>query len=101
MARQLHTAADRVERGDELAAAMDDEHWFDGEFRGLLAIGQATGELDSLLERIGRRYARQAERLIDRLAALLEPSVILTLAVLVGLVVMAAILPLLRLQEVL
>ncbi len=100
LARQLHTAADRVERGDELAAALDDEHWFDAEFRGLLAIGQATGELDSLLERIGRRYARQAERLIDRLAALLEPSVILTLAVLVGLVVMAAILPLLRLQEV-
>ncbi|MEE8154265.1 MAG: type II secretion system F family protein [Phycisphaerales bacterium] len=101
LARQLHTAADRVERGDELAAALDDEQWFDGEFRQLLAIGQATGELDSLLERIGRRYARQAERLIDRLAALLEPSVILTLAVLVGLVVMAAILPLLRLQEVL
>lgn len=101
LARQLHTAADRVERGDELAAALDDEHWFDGEFRQLLTIGQATGELDSLLERIGRRYARQAERLIDRLAALLEPSVILTLAVLVGLVVMAAILPLLRLQEVL
>ncbi|MCH8314446.1 MAG: type II secretion system F family protein, partial [Planctomycetes bacterium] len=87
--------------GDELTAALDDELWFDGEFRQLLAIGQATGELDSLLERIGRRYARQAERLIDRLAALLEPSVILTLAVLVGLVVMAAILPLLRLQEVL
>ena len=65
LARQLHTAADRVERGDELAAALDDEHWFDGEFRGLLTIGQATGELDSLLERIGRRYARQAERLID------------------------------------
>lgn len=101
LARQLHTAAERVERGDELAAALDDEHWFDGEFRQLLTIGQATGELDSLLERIGRRYARQAERLIDRLAALLEPSVILTLAVLVGLVVMAAILPLLRLQEVL
>ncbi len=99
--RRLMTAADRVEHGDELAAAMDDELWFDAEFRRLLAIGQATGELDSLLERIGRRYARQAKRLIDRLVALLEPCVILTLAVLVGLVVMAAILPLLRLQEVL
>ncbi len=62
LARQLHAAADRVERGDELGAALDDEHWFDGEFRQLLAIGQATGELDSLLERIGQRYARQAER---------------------------------------
>ena len=54
-----------------------------------------------LLERIGDRYARQSDRLIARLTTLLEPCVILTLAVLVGVVVMAAVLPLLRLQEVL
>jgi type II secretory pathway component PulF len=99
--RQLRTAADRVERGAELSEALDDEHWFDAEFRRLLDIGQASGELDDLLERLGERYARQARRLIDRLTAILEPAVILTLAVLVGIVVMAAVLPLLRLQEIL
>ena len=98
--RRLMTAADRVERGDELAAALDDELWFDPQFRRLLTIGQTTGELDALLERLGRRYTRQANRLIDRLTALLEPCVILTLAVFVGIVVMAAILPLLRWLEV-
>ncbi|MHC4414376.1 MAG: type II secretion system F family protein [Planctomycetota bacterium] len=99
--RRLLAAADRVERGDELAAALDDEQWFDAEFRRLLTIGQASGELEVLLERIGNRYARQATRLIDRLTTLLEPCVILTLAVLVGIVVMAAVLPLLRLGEIL
>jgi len=39
--------------------------------------------------------------LIDRLAQLLEPAVILILACLIGVVVMAAVLPLVRLQEVL
>ena len=99
--RRLLAAADRVEAGEELSAALDDEHWFDPEFCRLLDIGQASGELEVLLERIGHRYARQAERLIDRLITLLEPCVILMLAVLVGVVVMAAVLPLLRLQEVL
>ncbi len=99
--RRLETAAGRVEHGEDLAAALDDEHWFDAQFRRLLEIGQASGELHDLLRRIGDRYARQADRLIVRLAALLEPAVILALAVLVGLVVMAAVLPLLRLQEVL
>jgi type II secretory pathway component PulF len=96
----LERACDRLQRGDELSAAFDDERWFDSEFRHLLDIGQTSGELDSLLERIGQRYERQARRLIDRLAALLEPAVILLLALLVGLVVMAAILPLARLQEI-
>jgi type II secretory pathway component PulF len=99
--RHLLLAADRIERGEELALALGDEHWFDGQFRRLLEVGQATGELEVLLERLGHRYTRQAQRLIDRLTALLEPGVILTLAVLVGVVVMAAVLPLLRLQEVL
>ena len=101
LGRRLLDAADHVERGEELSAALDDEHWFDPEFRRLLEIGQASGELDVLLQRIGHRYARQANRLIDRLATLLEPCVILALAMLVGMVVMAAVLPLLRLQEVL
>ena len=71
------------------------------EFRRLLAIGQASGELGDLLQRIGQRYERQADRLIDRLTTLLEPAVILTLAFLIGLVVVAAVLPMVRLQEVL
>ncbi|MCI0362316.1 MAG: type II secretion system F family protein [Phycisphaerales bacterium] len=97
----LSDAADRVERGQELSDALDDPHWFDPEFRRLLDVGQASGELDELLVRIGERYSRQAHRLIDRLASLLEPAVILLLAGLVGTVVMAAVLPLLRLQEIL
>lgn len=98
---RLNDAADRVERGEEMSAALTDGTWFDEEYRRLLDIGQATGELHVLLERIGHRYQRQAQRLIDRLAALLEPCVMLALAVLVGIVVMAAILPMIRLQEVL
>lgn len=96
----LAEAARRVERGEELSAALNDERWFDAEFRSLLDIGQASGELDELLLRIGARYERSAERSIERLSALLEPAAILLLAVLVGVVVMAAVLPLLRLQEV-
>jgi type IV pilus assembly protein PilC len=97
----LMDGAERLERGDELAAALDDQRWFDAEFRRLLDIGQTSGELDAMLQRIGERYQRQAQRLIDRLATLLEPLVILCLAAMVGVVVMAAILPLLRLQEIL
>ncbi len=97
----LELAADRIERGDELAGALDDPHWFDAEFRQLLAIGQASGELDDLLLRIAERYERQSQRLIDRLTSILEPAVIMLLALGVGTVVMSAILPLLRLQEIL
>ncbi len=99
--RAAEEAAERIERGHDVASALADDDWFDAEYRRLVDIGQASGELDTILERLGHRYERQAERLIDRLASLLEPAVILALAVVVGIVVMSAILPLLRLQEIL
>ena len=95
----LAAAADRLERGDALSDALSDDRYFDAAFRRLLVVGDSSGDLDVLLDRLGRRYERQATRLVDRLAALLEPVVILLLAALVGTVVMAAILPLLRMQE--
>jgi len=98
---QLQQAADAIERGESLPGAMHDDRWFDAEFRRLLDIGQSTGELDVLLQRLAQRTTRRAERLIDRLAAVLEPAVIIVLATLIGVVVMAAVLPLIRLQEVL
>ncbi len=107
-------AADRVEHGEHLADVFSAEStesssdggggggeaYFKPEFRRLIETAQVSGDLAPLLERIGERYQRQAKRRIDRMATLLEPIAIITLALLVGTVVMAAVLPLIRLQEV-
>ena len=99
--RAVLESSQRIERGHDLASALDDREWFDNEYVRLVEIGQASGELDTVLTRLSERYERQAERLIERLATVLEPTVIVMLAVLVGTVVMSAILPLLRMQEIL
>lgn len=100
--RELVTrAADRLERGESMEDVLSDRHWFPPEVERLVRIGQQSGELESVLGRLGERYRRSARRLIDRLASLLEPAVVLVLAVGVGIVVMAAILPLIRLQQML
>jgi general secretion pathway protein F len=99
LGRVLIDAARRLEAGEELAAALDDPRFVDAEFLRLLELGQSGGELDQLLDRAAERAERQASRLLERAATLLEPALILLLAAGVGLVVMAAILPILRLQE--
>ena len=84
-----------------MEGVLNDRDWFPPEVERLVRIGQQSGELESVLDRLGERYRRSARRLIDRLASLLEPAVVLVLAVGVGVVVMAAILPLIRLQQML
>lgn len=97
---RLTEAAASVERGGTLGGALADRRWFGDELRRLVEVGEASGELPAVLERVGERERRAARRLVDRLAGLLEPASILFLAVLVLLVVMGAVQPLLRLQEV-
>lgn len=100
LGRALEDAADRVERGDTFASSLEDRVWFNAEFRRLVSAAEAAGELEDMLDRLASRESRRANRLVDRLAALAEPAVILALATLVGVVVMAAALPLVRLRDV-
>jgi general secretion pathway protein F len=99
LAAALRTAADEVERGSDLSSAFDDPHWFNAETVRLLDLAQTAGDLGSALAQLADRNERRADRAMTLLATMLEPALILMLALLVGLVVMAAILPILRLQE--
>jgi type II secretory pathway component PulF len=100
LARSLRDAAGAIERGSTLADALRDPVWFDDECRRLVAIGESAGELPDILTRLAHRTHRAAARSIDRFAALLEPAVILLLASAIGVVVIGAVLPILKLQEV-
>ena len=96
----LQEGASKLEQGQRITDVFCDPVWFTDEHRRLLTIGETTGELEAVLERIATREGRKARRKVDRLARLLEPAAVLALAAVVGLVVLAAVLPLVRLQEI-
>ncbi len=95
----IDASAASIEQGQRFSETLIDEGWFPPEFRRLVEMGETSGELAPLLERLGQRMERSAERRIAQLASLLEPAAILTLATLIGVVVAAAILPITRLQN--
>lgn len=99
LAGALRRAADAVERGSDLSCAFDDPHWFNAETVRVLGLAQTAGDLGAALGQLADRNERRADRAMTLLATMLEPALILLLAGLVGLVVMSAILPILRLQE--
>jgi type II secretory pathway component PulF len=95
----IDSSASSIEQGQRFSETLTDESWFPPEFRRLVEMGESSGELAPLLERLGQRMERSAERRIAQLASLLEPAAILMLAALIGVVVAAAILPITRLQN--
>ncbi len=99
--RQLLTeAVAALRRGEDLSVVLGASHLLDPEFSQLLHLGESSGEMTDMLERIAERYQRAADRVGDRLGAILSPMAILILACLIGTIVMASVLPLMQLGEI-
>jgi type IV pilus assembly protein PilC len=67
----------------------------------MVAVGEATGALDAMLQRIADFYDEDVDDTVADLAALLEPAVIAFLGVLVGGLVVSMYLPIFQLGTVL
>lgn len=65
----------------------------------MIAVGEETGAIDQMLEKVAEAYEREVQDMVDGLTALLEPLLIVFLGVLVGGIVIALYLPLFDLPK--
>lgn len=85
-----------VASGRDIAGALEGSRCFTPMVVQMLAVGQQTGEIEEMLLQLARSYDRQVETATRRLTAVLEPLLIVILAVLIGFVAFATILPILE-----
>ena len=74
-----------------------------GEFPALvthmIAIGERTGDLERMLERIADTYDTDVDDPLSTLTTLLEPIMILVMAGVVSFIVMSILLPIMKLNQ--
>lgn len=90
---------DGLERGESMTGPMMG-HWaFPPLIPHMISIGEQTGALDHMLERVAEFYEKEVDAETDKLKALIEPLMIVLLAGLVGTIVLAILLPMFDLFE--
>jgi type IV pilus assembly protein PilC len=91
----LHDATEKVKGGAPLSQAM--ARYSPGDippiFAQMIQIGEETGEMGTLLERLAKFYNREVQAAVDTLVSLIEPALIVALAVGVGFLLAAVLLP--------
>ena len=97
----LKIVTQRISAGEELADAFRGQDAFPPLAARVFAIGQESGQLDVMLKRLSADYDRQVTSLSTRLTSLIEPVLILVLAVMVGFLLLATVLPILEAGNVL
>ena len=88
-----------LEKGSTLTEPLQDSWLFPPLVTSMTQIGESTGSLDYMLEKIADFYEAEVDRAVDTLKSLIEPMMILFLAVIVGFIVAAIMLPMFSLYE--
>ena len=89
-----------VEKGDNLSIALSKKAIFPPMMLRMVSAGEATGKIDTMLEKMADFWDEEIEAMLDALTSLIEPLLIVFLGVIVGGIVIAMFLPIFKLNEV-
>jgi len=89
-----------VEKGDNLSVALSKKPIFPPMMLRMVSAGEATGKIDTMLEKMADFWDEEIEAMLDALTSLIEPLLIVFLGVIVGGIVIAMFLPIFKLNEV-
>ncbi len=92
----LARCAAAVTSGTDVAEAVRGSGAFPPMVVQMFAVGQQSGRLEDMLDRLAADYDRQVRTLTTRLTTILEPALILLLVALVGSIALATLLPMLE-----
>ncbi len=84
--KELEEAAKEVKNGKQLSEPLSKSKHFPAIVSQMLAIGEETGETDTILVRVADFYEEEVATVIDSLASIIEPVMILVLGAGVGLI---------------
>jgi len=94
LAADLDTAADAVKNGSGLATALARGQRFPRLALQMIQVGEESGALDTMLLRTAETFEQDSARSIDRLLSAMVPVITLVLASVVGVVIIAVLVPL-------
>ena len=90
---------EEVREGEGIASSLDQTGRFDDVMISMVEVGEETGELDKMCLRVGKNYEDNFKRAIDLALKLLEPIMLVFMAVVVGVIALALFLPLFELLK--
>jgi len=90
-------AEKQVERGIPLSVPVRQDKNFEPLLAQMIAVGEETGKLDEVLDKVANFFEGQASQLVKNLATAIEPVILVALGVMVGLLVLAIISPIYQL----
>ena len=99
VAQAVQDVHDSVKEGETIVAPLEASRVFPPMVISMVDVGEKTGDMPQMLEKIADTYDEEVDRAVESMTSLIEPVMIVFLAVIVGSIVIAMFLPLIRMIE--
>jgi type IV pilus assembly protein PilC len=95
--RALRNVRDSIREGESIAKPLRQARVVDPMVVNMIDVGEETGELDKMLEKVADTYEEEVETLVAGMVSLLEPVMVIVLGGIVGFIVIALFMPMVQL----
>jgi type II secretory pathway component PulF len=98
LGREIDEVAEKVKRGEPVAKPLDESGYFPPLLVQIVSIGEQTGKLDELLLNAADTFDGDADSAITKFMSIFPALLILLLALIVGFIIAATLLPIVTMQ---
>ncbi len=95
----LNQVRSKVQEGASFSSGFNEAEFIPPVVKQMVSTGDESGKLGLVMERLADYYERELENQLNRLARLMEPTILLIMGLLVGLIVSSLILPIFKLSR--
>jgi type II secretory pathway component PulF len=98
MKRAIQQSRERILAGADISTPLRESGVIDPAIAHMVAVGEKSGELETMLKSISENLESSTDVVIERLSAAVEPVIIIVMAAVVGVIAYATVLPILRIS---
>ncbi len=99
VARVIDDAMEQIQKGQTMTSALSDSEWFPPMFVQMVAVGEQSGSLETMLDKVAKAYEREVETAIMGMTSLIEPLMIAAMGLAVGFIVLSILLPIFEMNQ--
>ncbi len=94
MQDKITVCKESLQQGNNFAEALSSSGIFNNLYSQMVGIGFKSGNIDTVLSKIAEGYEKETDRRIQSIISVLEPSLVIVLSLIVGMILLSVILPL-------
>ena len=99
MVKKIELCKQEIERSSNLPEALAKSEIFSGLYSRMVAVGFRSGSTDIVMKQIAKSYEEETDKQIARIVSIIEPTLVILLSLIVGIILLSVMLPLMGIMS--